>query len=585
MKRTAMITVASLMMLTACNNIKEEKMEKPIIYQIFTRIYGNTNTNRQFDGTIEQNGVGKMADINDAALQSIADMGFTHVWYTGIIRHASTTNYPFMTHPANANVVKGRAGSPYAICDYYDVDPDLAIDVDRRMDEFKALVERSHKHGLKVFIDFVPNHIARNYYSDAQPSRPMLGSNDDKSVSFSTRNNLYYLPGEPFVSPVSDRDTAYHEEPAAVSGNNAFTNAPSVNDWYETVKLNYGVDFNDNQTCYFDPRPDTWGKMRDILLYWIEETHIDGFRCDMAEMVPVEFWQWAIGTITTRYPDVIFMAETYDMNLYRQYINAGFKLLYDKVNFYDIVRGVTEGKTDAREITNIWRRTEGVGRNMVYFLENHDEQRIASDFFAGDAFRGKAAMLLTSFMGEGATMVYYGQELGERGMDNEGFSGSDGRTTIFDYWSADAVSRFVGNDHKYDGAGLTPDEKNLREWYSDILNLEHRYDAFGYGNLYDLMWVNQDSYERGEKLYAFLRYTEKERFIIITNFSEAPCQATIRIPEDALKLMGYNNINEKLIFTDMLGNAGTVAPVTTETVKETGVIATIPAYDGIVLKF
>lgn len=569
----------------SCSQTKEEKTEasmgKPIIYQIFTRVYGNTNDHCTFDGTIEENGVGKLNDINDAALSSIAEMGFTHVWYTGVIRHASTTNYDFMSHPANQNVVKGRAGSPYAICDYYDVDPDLAEDVAHRMDEFKALVERSHRHGLKVMIDFVPNHVARNYYSDARPDVAQLGGSDYKNVPFSPNNNFYYIPGHSFVSPVHDRDEAYEESPAMVSGNDAFTASPSKDDWYETVKLNYGVDYQNGREKHFEQRPDTWTKMRDILLYWIEETKIDGFRCDMVEMVPSEFWQWALGNIKTKYPNIIFMAESYNMDLYREYISAGFDLLYDKVNFYDVVRGVTEGRVNAGDITNIWRKTEGIERNMVYFLENHDEQRLASDFFAKKPENGKAAMLLTALMGKGATMVYFGQEVGEKAMDCEGFSGKDGRTTIFDYWSSEAVRRFVGSDHTYIGKDLTAAEFDLRNWYKSVLNLAHKNAAFDYGTMFDLMYVNTDSYEKGQKLYAFLRYTENERYLVIANFASEQTEATIRIPDHAWELMKVDS-NSAIVLNDVFSGETMTSAVTE--LKTKGVTMTIGAFDGVVLK-
>lgn len=558
-------------------------MAKPIIYQIFTRVYGNTNADCTFDGTIEQNGVGKMNDINDAALSSIAEMGFTHVWYTGVIRHASTTNYDFMSHPANQNVVKGRAGSPYAICDYYDIDPDLAVDVDKRMDEFKQLVERTHNHGLKVLIDFVPNHVARNYYSDARPDVPQIGGGDNKDMAFAVNNNLYYIPGVPFQSPVSDRDEAYQEFPAVVSGNDAFTASPSKNDWYETVKLNYGVDYQGGRCKHFENRPDTWTKMRDILLYWIEETKIDGFRCDMVEMVPSEFWQWALGNIKTKHPKVIFMAESYNMGLYREYISAGFDLLYDKVNFYDIVRGVTEGHVAAQEISNIWRKTEGIDRNMVYFLENHDEQRLASDFFAKNAMNGKAAMLLTAFMGRGATMVYFGQEVGEKGMDVEGFSGRDGRTTIFDYWSSDAVRRFAGDDHSYVGKGLTAEEKSLREWYKNVLSLAHGSMVFDFGSMFDLMYVNLDSYDKGQKIYAFLRYTNNERYLIVANFSSDATEATIRIPEHAWQMM-YVDSNSSIVMEDALGLGNEKILTNVKALQTEGAKLTLGAYDGVVMR-
>lgn len=310
-------------------------MAKKSIYQIFTRLYSNACAMRKHNGTMEENGCGKFNQINAAALQSIADMGFTHVWFTGIVRHASTTNYPFITHPANANVVKGRAGSPYAICDYYDVDPDLAENVSDRMQEFCSLVQRTHAAGMKCIIDFVPNHVARNYHSDARPCVADFGQDDNTSAFFAPQNNFYYL-GEAFASPVTDKDLPYSEIPARASGNDAFTPCPSINDWYETVKLNYGRNPTDG-SLHTSPIPDTWLKMLDILRFWAGKG-IDGFRVDMAEMVPVEFWQWAIHQVVAEYPHIFFVAETYCVQQYKNYIEAGFDLLYDKVNFYDIGR-------------------------------------------------------------------------------------------------------------------------------------------------------------------------------------------------------------------------------------------------------
>ncbi|MCQ2204435.1 MAG: alpha-amylase family protein [Bacteroidales bacterium] len=555
-------------------------MAKTLIYQIFTRLFSNTNTSRSFDGTIEQNGTGKFNDINDAALDRIASMGFTHVWYTGVIRHASTTDYPFITHKANANVVKGRAGSPYAICDYYDVDPDLACDVAHRMDEFKALIERTHKHGLKVIIDFVPNHVARNYHSNVRPA-PQIGGSDDCSVAFSPLNNFYYLPGQKFQSPVNDRDKEYVEEPAKVSGNDAFTASPSVNDWYETVKLNYGVDIMNGRRNCFSPQPDTWYKMRDILHYWAE-MNIDGFRVDMAEMVPVEFWHWCIAQITMRHPKIIFIAETYDLNQYRNYIGAGFNYLYDKVNFYDTVRSVICGQAPANIIGDIWRRTEGIGQRMLYFLENHDEQRIASDYFAGDPFKALPGVVLTMTMGKGGAMTYFGQELGERGMDHEGFSGVDGRTTIFDYWGIERVQQMV-NDHKYDGAKLPEDAKRLDAFYQKIGRLVHDHDAFATGEMYDLMW-NQHISVDATKIYAYLRYDAKKRYMIVCNFSDDVVTTSIKIGDDAWKLMGAT-WNECIVPYDVINErALSASRASIDVIKTTGLPVEVEPHNVLIVR-
>ena len=320
--------------------MQKQKTDKMIIYQVFTRLFGNNRIPTRVNGSIHDNGCGKMADFTTKALNEIKKLGATHIWYTGIIEHATQTSYADSgitpDHPA---VVKGKAGSPYAIKDYYDVDPDLATKVPNRKQEFQNLVNRTHKAGLKVIIDFVPNHVARQYHSDAKPQGVTdLGENDDTHLAFSPQNNFYYVPGTPLQGHIDlhqNAPTAYEEMPAKATGNDRFDAWPAQNDWYETVKLNYGVDYLGGRSCHFDPVPDTWVKMRDILLYWAA-TGIDGFRCDMAEMVPVAFWHWAIPQVKEAHPALIFIAEVYNPGEYRNYIHEGhFDYLYDKVGLYD----------------------------------------------------------------------------------------------------------------------------------------------------------------------------------------------------------------------------------------------------------
>src|SRR5688572_11473880 len=161
----------------------EKSSGKMVVYQMMTRLFGNTNTTNKPFGTIEENGVGKFNSVNNAALKSLKELGVTHVWYTGVIEHALMTDYTRFGIPLDdPDVIKGRAGSPYSIKDYYDVNPDLAVDVPNRMREFEQLVDRTHASGLKVLIDFVPNHVARVYKSDAKPKDVKdLGESDDKT--------------------------------------------------------------------------------------------------------------------------------------------------------------------------------------------------------------------------------------------------------------------------------------------------------------------------------------------------------------------------------------------------------------------
>ncbi|MDE6450533.1 MAG: alpha-amylase, partial [Muribaculaceae bacterium] len=355
---------------------------KPIIYQLLPRLWSNVNRDCQPSGTIEQNGSGKLNDITPKALKAIKELGVTHVWYTGVIEHAHCPDYSaWGITPDNPHVVKGQAGSPYAISDYYDIDPDIAVDINNRIGEFEALVERTHKAGMKVIIDFVPNHVARRYHSDSAPAGVEdLGHDDNREMFFSPSNNFYYITRQQFA-PVDvnlgEGDDAYVEFPAKASGNDCFTAFPGKYDWYETVKLNYGIDPS-NGSCHFDPIPPTWFKMVHILRYWASKG-VDAFRCDMAHMVPVEFWKWAIANVKEEYPGIEFIAELYDTAIYRQYIfDGGFDYLYDKVNLYDTLRAIECHNHSAANITSCWQTTDGLSPHMLNFLENHDAQRFGS---------------------------------------------------------------------------------------------------------------------------------------------------------------------------------------------------------------
>ena len=499
---------------------------KIILYQIFTRLYGNRNTTRKENGSLAENGCGKMKDFTPTALQKIKAMGVSHIWYTGIIRHATQTDYTQFGIPRNHSaIVKGKAGSPYAITDYYDVDPDLAVDVDKRMQEFEALVERTHKAGLKVIIDFVPNHVARQYHSICKPEGVKdLGEEDNPQNGFDPQNNFYYCPGQrftPYFDLYHGESEPYVEEPAKATGNDCFHNAPGMNDWYETVKLNYGVDYYAGRVGHFDPIPNTWDKMTDILLFWASKG-VDGFRCDMAEMVPAAFWNWATDKVKYRYPDIVFIGEVYNPAEYRNYLGAGFDYLYDKVGMYDTLRDVMCGHQGTHAITNAWQQTDDIRNHMLYFLENHDEQRIASQFFAGDARKGIPALVVSALLQQNPLMIYFGQEYGERGMDQEGFSGQDGRTTMFDYWSVDSIVRAASRK-------CTAREKYIFDMYNKVMNIAASEKAVAEGVSFDLMYVNGD-YQRQ---YAFLRKAGSEALLVVVNFDDIPATMDVTIPAHA----------------------------------------------------
>lgn len=502
--------------------------DKVIIYQVFTRLFGNRNTTRKECGTIAENGSGKFNDFDSKTLKTIKKLGVSHIWYTGVIRHATQTNYSQYGIPSQcATVVKGKAGSPYAICDYYDVDPDLAVNVEKRMDEFDKLVVRTHKAGLKVMIDFVPNHVAREYKSICKPEGiEDLGANDDKSQGFSPQNNFYYCPGCHFEPSFDKGD--YDEYPARATGNDHFDNHPGINDWYETVKLNYGVDYW-TRFGHFSPVPDTWDKMVEILLFWASKG-IDGFRCDMAEMVPAAFWDYATAKVKTQYPHIVFMGEVYNPSEYRNYINSGFDWMYDKVGMYDAMRAVICGQAPAHILTGAWQSVDDIKEHMVYFLENHDEQRIASDFFAGSALKGLPGMVASVLMKSSPFMLYAAEEYGEKGMDKEGFSGKDGRTTIFDYWSVDTLCRAEAD-------ALNEEERLVFAVHEKTLQIARKERAVD-GDFYDLMYVNPSSENfNNEKQFAFLRKKDNELLIVVVNFDDMDVNIQVRIPSHAFEYL------------------------------------------------
>ncbi len=512
---------------------------KLVIYQLFLRVFGNQRQRNKKYGSLEENGCGKFNHVTARALTELKALGVTHIWYTGVLEHATLTDYSVYgitnDHPL---VVKGIAGSPYAVKDYYDVAPDLAENVTYRMQEFEALVARTHAHGIKVLMDFIPNHVARQYASDQKPEAD-FGKQDDTTVSFSPANNFYYVPGQAFRSPeelipILNTPDHFDEMPAKATGNDVFHHHPSVFDWYETVKLNYGVDYLNGHTTYFDPIPDTWLKMRDILLFWARKG-VDGFRCDMAEMVPAAFWSWVITEVQQSFPGLIFIAEIYNPAAYRDYTEAGkFDYLYDKVGLYDALRRLIEGRGNAQDITRVWQQESGeFSHRMLRFLENHDEQRIASRFFAGDPFAALPAMALCASLHTGPLMIYSGQEVGVAAEKAEGFQGDDGRTTIFDYWGVPELQAWT-NKGTFDGGKLTEKQHELRAFYARLIRVVTGQEAFYEGSFYDLQYVNDHgqspSYDE-RVLYSFLRYTPAQRVLAVFNFDRYRSFETfVRIP-------------------------------------------------------
>lgn len=509
-------------------------MTKISIYQVLPRLFGNQNKKLIHNGDIHQNGCGKFNDFTPLALEKIKNLGINYIWYTGIIRHATTTNYPELKAQDQC-IVKGKAGSPYAITDYYDVNPDLAEDVPERMKEFEELIERTYTAGMKTIIDFIPNHVSRDYKSLYKPEGvPDFGDLDDKSQSFNPQNNYYYLPGQELKLDFCPNQK-YIESPAKFSGNDCFHAHPQINDWYETIKLNYGVDVQKGYQNHFEPIPNTWERMLEILKYWTAKG-VHGFRCDMVEMVPVAFWSWVIPQIKNINPQIIFIGEVYQPHLYEAYIKEGkFDFLYDKVGLYDQVKAVIRGEKPASTISDSWKSLQGLDEYMLRFLENHDEQRIPSPDFAGQAEKAISAMMLSATIHTGPIMTYFGQEFGEDAKGSTGFSGDDARTTIFDYWNVETIQKWRGKS-AYSGSGLNSSQKLLQKEYQKILKLSINNPIIADGEFYDLTWANRNNHHfYHNHIFTYFRSYKKKALLFVLNFSNKELDQKVIIPGHALE--------------------------------------------------
>jgi glycosidase len=606
MKPRFPVILGCVLFLVQCQEVhKIEKADfkmkgrKKVIYQVFTRLFGNTNTNNEAWGTIEANGVGKFNDFDDKALSALKDLGVTHMWYTGVPHHALIGDYTkYGISNDDPDVVKGRAGSPYAVKDYYNVNPDLAVDPANRLEEFKALIKRTHQHDMKVIIDIVPNHVARNYEGKTNPDGVEdFGVDDDASVEYARNNNFYYIPNSEFTvpewredylplggNPNPLSDNAFEEVPAKWTGNGSRLAQPDFNDWYETVKINYGVrpdgtkDFEElpevyatmDHKAHFDywkdkELPDSWYKFRDIAMYWLD-MGVDGFRFDMAEMVPVEFWSFMNSSIKMKNPEAFLLAEVYNPQLYREYIHKGkMDYLYDKVELYDSLKHIMKGYGWTDHIHTVQSGLQDIEHHMLHFLENHDEQRIASPEFVGRAEIAKPAMVVSATISTSPTMVYFGQEVGEDGSEDAGF-GKPSRTSIFDYIGVPAHQRWM-NNKQFDGGQLTGEEKSLRDFYKRLLNFSITSSAL-MGDYQEIHYYNKEHTEIYDyRLFSFARWSEEERLIVVSNFdTEKTYDIDLKLPpelvsewqlqpkEYKIKEQLYGNINPVLTIRDGVGH-------------------------------
>jgi glycosidase len=602
-----MLSLASAVLL-ACSKAPEPVMSadtqasatsnndnKIVVYQVFTRLFGNTNTTNTPWGTLEQNGVGKFADFTPQALSAIKAMGVSHVWYTGVPHHALVRDYSAygISHD-DPDVIKGRAGSPYAVKDYYNVNPDLATDPANRLAEFEALIARTHQHGMQVLIDIVPNHVARQYQSLSNH----FGANDDTSVEYARDNNFYYVPGSAFSVPAwpdsyevlggdahPAADGSFAENPAKWTGNGSRAAQPAFDDWYETVKINYGVkpdgsyDFATLPGDYAEKDwpahytfwqgkevPDSWLKFRGITQYWLAKG-VDGFRYDMAEMVPVEFWSYLNSHIKHTNPNAFLLAEVYQPHLYRDYIRLGkMDYLYDKVEFYDSLKLVMQGKGPTSALVETQQRMADIEHHMLHFLENHDEQRIAAPEFAGDAKKGLPAMVVSATISTSPTMLYFGQHVGEQGEGDAGF-GKASRTTIFDYWGVPQHQKWM-NGGKFDGGALSDEAKALHDYYQKLLSFTAGAPAL-LGEYVELHSANlATGTDYSEQQLAFARYNDQQKLIIVSHFnSDSSVSFNLTLPATLISQWqladGQYRLSDKLNGGDNMllvkDGAGTVA--------------------------
>lgn len=417
-----------------------------VIYQVLPRIWGK----------------GKFGDFDKACFDYLKSLNVSAVWYTGVIRHASGAPY-----------VKGDPGSPYSILDYHDVNPYLANDPRKRMQEFRSLVHRTHAAGLKVVIDYIPNHVS------------------------------------PDCEDLPKHDYCDY-------------------DWTDTRKVDYG-------------RREAWDKMLEIVLFWAS-TGIDGFRCDMVEMVPPEFLKWLIAKAKEHYPTLLFIGEVYNKDNYRKYIREiGFDLLYDKSGLYDNLRAIICNGASARNITRNWQSLQDLQPNMLNFLENHDEQRFASPCFAGDATKAFPAVAASALFNGASFMIYAGQEVGA-----DASEGVEGRTSIFNWTHPEPLKNLYSYIHK--GKGLTQNSLNLLFRYRKLLSLLSS-PVFSEGSNYDLCWCN--SILLGfdpERHFAFLRYKilprkrNADSVLVVCNFSGDNAEIQINIPDYLRQQKGLSRL-------------------------------------------
>jgi glycosidase len=207
--------------------------------------------------------------------------------------------------------------------------------------------------------------------------------------------------------------------------------------------------------------------------------------------------------------------------------------LYDKVELYDSIKHIMQGHGWTDHIPVVQEGLKDIEHHMLHFLENHDEQRIASPEFAGSALKGKPAMTVSATISSSPTLIYFGQEVGEPGAEDAGY-GKPSRTSIFDYVGVPYFQRWV-NDKSYDGGQLSIEEKDLRDFYMRLLNFTINSDAL-LGTYADIHTYNrQHTQNYNHRVYSFVRWSDSEKLLVVSNFdADESHQFELVIPKELI---------------------------------------------------
>ncbi len=339
-------------------------------------------------------------------------------------------------HPIGEKGRKGSLGCPYSIRDYYAINPEYGT-----KEDFRRLVEDAHRLGMKVILDFVANHTSNDY--------------------------------------VEMKD---HPDWFMRDKNGKFTR--EVADWWDVIDLNY-----DNS--------DLWEYMKGIAKHWVKEFKVDGYRCDVAGMIPLKFWVELRQELRHINPSVFLLAEWESPKLHLR----AFDATYDW-SLYHLLVNVRKGKVRAEKAIDLVLEKEKkypANSLRLRFIENHDEKR-AIEVFGQEGFKPFAAFIFTI---SGIPLIYNGQEIGER----------------------ERPSLFEKEEIEWDKGDYA-----ISDYYQRLIKLRKENPAFANG---ETIKLNTSS---PKEIAAYLRLNGKSRAIVAINFSDSAVVSTLRVPIDRLNL-------------------------------------------------